>query len=174
MSEHHNPSFWQILLESNFLNFAVFAGFIYWFFTAKLPIIVKQKNNDIESELRQSIERCRLAEEQLAFAEKELSVFRSNAEKMKQDSQSRIQSLKQELENDKQEAVKKLQNRYEKEIIDLKATMKKQFEQQISLKSMEIAEKILKEQSDYTQLNKAALEETIDTIEKNPNLLKVN
>lgn len=172
MSEHHNPTFWQILLESNFLNFAVFFGFIIWFFKSKLPSIVKQKNDDMESELRQSIERCRVAEEQLALAEKELSVFKSNTEKMKDESQSRIKALKEELDSEKEQAINKLKNKYEKEIDDLKSSMKKQVERTITLKSIEIAENILKEHSDYTQLNNAAIQETIDTIEKNPNLLK--
>ncbi|MDX1921364.1 MAG: ATP synthase F0 subunit B [Candidatus Caenarcaniphilales bacterium] len=171
-AEHHTASALQIFFESNFLNFLVFAVLAVWLLGKKLPELLKQKNEEIESELRKSREKGRLAEEQLLLAEKELSLIRSNLDKMKQESQRKITALKDDLEAEKQEAINRLKLKHEREIQDLRLSVKKEIETKISFKSLEMAEELLKQEKNREAYNQAFFTETVAAINANPNLIQ--
>lgn len=162
----------EVIKESNIINFVLFLAAAIWLIQKKLPALIQQKNADMESQLRQARERCRLAEEQLSIAEKELDSFKSNLDQMKEESQKRITSLKVELEEEKNKALGNLKSKYERDIANLKTNVLKQLENQISQRSMEVAEMLLKEHKDFKRFNDSSFEQTLKLIENKPELLK--
>jgi F0F1-type ATP synthase membrane subunit b/b' len=171
--EHHTLSTWQIILESNILNFVLFLGLVLWFAGKSIPALIKQRNEEIASQLRKAHERARLAEEQLALAEKELASFKNNLEQMKQESESRIKSLKEDLALERERKRKSLNAKYEREIEAIKLSIKQEVEALVAQKAFVLAEEILKSKAkNHPEFNQNFLQETLKLINLQPELLK--
>jgi len=168
----HQITLLQAIKESNLLNFAVFLGAIVWMLQKHLPSLTNQKNAELESALRQAKERCRLAEEQLSVAERELRSFKDNLEQMKADSESRISSLKADLEAEKERAINNLKNKYERDLESLKVNMRKQIKGQLSRMALDLAEQMLRENKDLKRFDELSFAQTVKMIETQPELLK--
>jgi F0F1-type ATP synthase membrane subunit b/b' len=167
-----NHSLWSVIVESNLINFLAFVGLIIWFIGKKMPGVVQQKNEEIESELRKANERCRLAEEQLAIAEKELSSFKANLKQMQEESVRRIQSLKEDLVQERDKKMSFLRAKCERDIANMSNNLKHEMEAKIAERALELAESLLKRQASDGSFNRLVIQNTLKSVELHPELLK--
>jgi F0F1-type ATP synthase membrane subunit b/b' len=164
--ENHQ-SIWQLILESNLINFIIFSGILFWLIKAKLPSLVKDKNIELATELKKAEENYNFAKDQLKNAQQELNSLKIDFDKMRADTKKKAEILKQKLEQEKEDSLNALKIRHKREVENIKNLAKKEMQTILSLKALEITENSLKNNSNnYDNFNQKALEDTLNFLKK--------
>lgn len=147
-------------------------AFVFWLINRSLPSAIENKNKALKEELNKAQERCLAAEDQLAFAEKELQTFKNNIEKMQFESKQRVQALKEELNFEREQKIESLKNKVAREIENARLNMQNEIEEKIASRALDLAENLLKNNSSLSSFDQNILKSTLNLIEINPQLLK--
>jgi F0F1-type ATP synthase membrane subunit b/b' len=168
-----NMSFWKLLLESNLINFVIFAGIVIWFIKNNLPELVKNKNASLDAELRRAIEKARASEEQLAIAEQELQKTKKHFENLKIENEKKMISFKEELESEKAQMMELMKARYEKDVENFKSTLNRDYERKLVERSLLMAETILKQnKNNYQNYNEINVQQVLSMVEKEESFVR--
>ncbi len=159
--ENHQ-SIWQLILESNLINFIIFLAILVWLIIVKLPGLVQEKNTQLATELKKAEENYNFAKDQLKNAEQELASLKTDFEKMRNESKQKAQVLKEKLEQEKEASLNALKIRHQREIENMKALAQKEMQRILSIKALEITENTLKSNStNYENFNQKAFDDTL-------------
>ena len=169
MNAENLTLFW----ESNLLNFLIFTAFLSWLASKFLPGLVEAKNNSLRKKLEEAQKNLEQAEKSLVLAEAELDSLQGQIQDLKQAGKVRLEALKQELTEQRDRRLVKLQNRNERELANLRISLRAEIEKELIQKAFIFAKQFLLDTDCYKEQQSKILQQTIEELNNNPQVLRI-
>ncbi len=136
---------WEIILESDLLNFAIVLGLAFYAGQRFFVPALKLRNDELKMDLTRAQEKQRLAEEQLDLAEMELQGFKQRLAQMNVEADQSLSALSTSLKEELREKTEALIRKQQREIEALRNKFNELQKRELTEKAFQKLEKSLKE-----------------------------
>lgn len=166
-AEHdHNIGPWQVLVESNFLNFLVLAIIIVYLGNKYLPQVIENRKKQISKELEHAKEAKMKAAQELEKIKEKSKLLTGEIEDIKKEATKTASAIKKSIEEETEKEIETLKAKLKKEIVTLQDEAIQNIQKEASNAAIKMAEETLKNLAKNENIQNKLIEDFIGELNK--------